>query len=217
MRTPVGTILLVVTGLLPALRSGESLACEVGVTAAEVQAQVAHSTLPTSDSDGDASLRRRLSNLLPDRVVIDAGARWLDDGRTERMLTQDLDAVGSVIEQEQRDLGRNDADRWYEVGARVEWRLTGVAWDDQRQQRARLDRQAEQDRAELMQDAADAWWRWQQALNECREEGGAEACLLEERWRAHVDSLTDGWLSERCGIAWQQEAPTGATGSANAR
>ncbi len=194
----------VLSGLV-CVPSEQAGACEVEVSAGDVQAHAADTPrLSGSAADIDRGRRRRLSHLLPDRVVVNAGARWMSDGRTERVVTQDIDASGAVTEQEQRDFGRNDADRWYEASARIEWRLTGVGYDDDWQQRARAEQQAAQARAELLQESADAWWRWQQARSECRDDGDEAACLLEERWRAHVDSLTDGWLSERCGIVWQE-------------
>jgi hypothetical protein len=182
-----------------------ALACEVDVDVPAVQA-AARRTWEALESVAAGGNRARLSHLLPDRFTVDAGARWLADGRRETVLTEDLDAVGTVMEQEFRSLGRDDSDRWYEVRGRLEWRLTGLVYDPDTRDVERRLRQNQSELAELLADIADLWWRWKEASLLCGQDPAAAECLQEERWRGHIDALTEGWLTERCGAQWVSPA-----------
>lgn len=166
-------------------------------------------------TDDVSVTRLRRANMLPDRVSVDGGLTSDRDRRNETTWTEDAIAGELLGDGTMRELLRGDNGVRWQAGLRVEWRLTGLVYDDDELALARESERLQQERVEAMHEVATAWYGRQQALFDARRASelgrpaDVEAALLEAgHYAAILDAWTAGWFTEVL-----EEAPAGSVDS----
>lgn len=147
--------------------------------------------------------RLRRANLLPDRVSVDGGLTSDREHRDESTWTEDVLAGELLGDGTLRENFRGDWGVRWQAGIRVEWRLTGLVYDDDELAVARESARLEQERIHAMHEVATAWHGRQQALLAAQRASvlgrpaDVELALLEARhFAAVLDAWTAGWFTE---------------------
>jgi hypothetical protein len=150
--------------------------------------------------------RLRRANLLPDRVSVDGGLTSDRDHRDESTWTEDVVSGELLGDGTMRENLRGDWGVRWQAGIRVEWRLTGLVYDDDELPLARESARLEAERVHAMHEVATAWHGRQQALlaarraSELGRPADVEVALLEARhFAAILDAWTGGWFTEVLG------------------
>lgn len=150
--------------------------------------------------------RLRRANLLPDRVSVDGGLTSDRDHRDESTWTEDVVSGELLGDGTMRENLRGDWGMRWQAGIRVEWRLTGLVYDDDELPLTRESARLQQERMHAMQEVASAWYTRQQALLDARRASelgrpaDVEVALLQAHHAAAIlDAWTGGWFTEALG------------------